>query len=80
MLATLLIRCGYVLMDPEFAVERLAFTATDAKTNIILHGPGLHEAASEVVSKTGQACQLLGLSIETMRIARKSKKMTAKKR
>ena len=63
MMATLLARCGYVSMDPEFATERLAFMATDARTDIILHGPGLHDAANEIASKTGQACQLLDISV-----------------
>ena len=70
MLATQLIRCGYVAMDPEFAVERLAFMATDAKTAIIMHGPDLHEATTEIVSKSRQACQLLDLSSEASGSAR----------
>ena len=41
MLGTLIAGCGYIPMDPEFAMDRLTFMASDASAKAILVGEGL---------------------------------------
>ena len=62
MIAILLTRCGYVSMDPDFAADRLAFMASDSKSQIILFGEGLEAAATEIALKTGQGTQTIGIA------------------
>lgn len=61
MVGILLIRCGYVPMDPDFAADRLAFMASDCKAQIILFGRGLEEVATEVAIKTRLSPQTIGV-------------------
>lgn len=42
-LGTLIAGCGYLPMDPDFAVDRLTFMASDASASVILVGEGLSE-------------------------------------
>ena len=62
MIAILLTRCGYVSMDPDFAAERLAFMASDSKSQMILFGQGLEAVATEVALKSGQGIQTIGIA------------------
>lgn len=62
MMGILLNRCGYVSMDPDFAVDRLAFMAADSNTEIILMGRGLERVATELVLKTQKSPQLLSIA------------------
>lgn len=62
MLGILLNRCGYVSMDPDFAVDRLAFMAADSNTEIILVGKGLEMIATELVQKTKKSPQLVSIA------------------
>lgn len=62
MLGVLLNRCGYVSMDPDFAIDRLAFMAADANTEIILMGKGLERVATELVSKTNKSPELVSIA------------------
>ena len=59
MIGILLNRNGYVSMDPSFALERLAFMATDSKCEIILVGEELMDVAKETVAKMGVKSQTL---------------------
>ena len=62
MIGIILTRCGYVAMDPDFAVDRIAYMASDSKAQIILVGQALEEVASEVAVKAGQSTQLLTMA------------------
>ncbi len=55
-------RCGYVPMDPDFAVERLALMAADSGAKVILVGEGLEALASEIKSKASNSPQLVGIT------------------
>ena len=49
MLGTLIAGCGYIPMDPEFAMDRLTFMASDASAKVILVGKGLNEIGLKIV-------------------------------
>lgn len=51
-LGILLNRCGYVPMDPDFAIQRLVFMAADSNLMIILFGRGLEELSIELALRT----------------------------
>ena len=62
MMGVLLSRCGYLAMDPEFAVDRLAFMASDSAINILLVGEGLESLALTLASKVTDAPQVIPIS------------------
>lgn len=62
MLGILLSRCGFVPLDPDFAVERLAFMATDSDTAIILAGKGLEDVSAEVSYKGANSPRIMEIS------------------
>lgn len=61
MLGILLNRCGYVPMDPDFAIQRLIFMAADSNALIILVGQGLEEAATELALGSGNSLPLISI-------------------
>ena len=62
MLGILLSRCGFVPLDPDFAVERLAFMASDSDTAIILSGKGLEDVSAQVAYKTTISPRVIDIS------------------
>ena len=50
-LGTLIAGCGYIPMDPEFAMDRLTFMASDASAKAILVGEGM-EKVGLAIAKT----------------------------
>jgi len=58
----LLSRCGFVPLDPDFAVERLAFMATDSDTAIILSGKGLEDISARVAYKAAISPRVIDVS------------------
>jgi len=62
MLGILLCRCGFVPLDPDFAVERLAFMAEDSDTAIILSGKGLEDVSAQVAYKTTISPRVIDIS------------------
>lgn len=62
MLGILFNRCGYVSMDPDFAVDRLAFMAADSNTEMILVGRGLEMTATELALKSGKSPHLVSIA------------------
>ena len=62
MIGILLTRCGYVSMDPDFAVDRLAFMASDCKARFILFGQGLEAVATNIAVKTGLSTQIMAIA------------------
>ncbi|KAJ9399870.1 hypothetical protein DTO282F9_3218 [Paecilomyces variotii] len=59
MVGILLNRCCYVSLDPEFAVDRLAFIASDSSSATILFQSPLTSLATDVVSKSPISHQLM---------------------
>ena len=51
MLGALLIGCGYLPMDPEFANDRLSFMASDSGTRFILTGDGLLDLTAAPIAQ-----------------------------
>ena len=62
MLGTLIAGCGYVPMDPEFAVDRLTFMASDASAKAILVGDGLDQAGLAIVKNINSEPHLIPIS------------------
>ncbi|KAL8701333.1 MAG: hypothetical protein Q9224_000549, partial [Gallowayella concinna] len=62
MLGILLVRCGYVPMDPDFAANRLAFMVSDSKCQIVLFGQGLGSAATDVAIKAETLPQTIAIA------------------
>jgi non-ribosomal peptide synthetase component F len=62
MLAALRCRCGYVAMDPEFAIDRLAFMAEDSGAKVLLFKSGMDKDAKEIKNKSGSKIALMGIN------------------
>ena len=52
-------RCGYVAMDPGFAVERLSFMMDDSKAPMILVAPDLETLGTEIAEKSQSSPQII---------------------
>ena len=63
MVGILLARCGYLPMDPEFAIHRLSFMASDSGATVILVGEGLQETGRTIVSGIRSLPQLVPISV-----------------
>ncbi|KAL8857831.1 MAG: hypothetical protein Q9178_005587 [Gyalolechia marmorata] len=61
MLGILLVRCGYVPMDPDFAANRLAFMVSDSNCQIVLFGQGLGPAATDLAIKAETSLQTIAI-------------------
>ena len=59
MIGILMSRCGYVAIDPSFAVERLSFMMDDSKVPMILVAPDLTILGTEVVEKSQSSPQII---------------------
>ncbi|KAI2998093.1 hypothetical protein CAN33_0028820 [Aspergillus niger] len=59
LLAILLTRSCYVALDSSFAVDRLAFMASDCGAGVLLFGPQLQGLAETVASKSKSGLRLL---------------------
>lgn len=53
MMGALMRQCGYVALDPEFAVERLAFMAADSGAPLVLVGNGLEKISAQMQEIVG---------------------------
>ena len=63
MLGCLLNRCGYVPMDPGFALERLSFMAADSALPVILTGRGLEKVGADVAKKIDLTPQMIPIAV-----------------
>lgn len=63
MMGVLLSRCGYLPMDPDFAIERLSFMASDSVTTVILMGEGQKKIGGTIASKIRSSPQLIPISV-----------------
>ena len=63
MMGALLCRCGYLPMDPGFAIKRLSFMARDSSVRIVLVGDGLKQVGSTVAAKISLAPQMIPISL-----------------
>lgn len=63
MVGILLTRCCYVALDPEFALERLAFIASDAGAETILFDSTQRALAENIVQKLRLSHKLIEISI-----------------
>ena len=59
MIGILMSRCGYVAIDPGFAVERLSFMMDDSKAPMILVAPDLKTLGTEVADKSQSSPQII---------------------
>lgn len=59
MIGILMSRCGYVAIDPGFAVERLSFMMDNSKVPMILVAPDLSTLGTEVVEKSQSSPQII---------------------
>ena len=62
MIGILLTRCGFICMDPDFAIDRLAFMVSDSKAHIVLYGQGLQAAATDVAIQSALSPQTIGIA------------------
>ena len=63
MLGCLMSRCGYVPMDPGFALERLSFMASDSAVLVILVGRGLEKVGADVAAKIDLSPQMVPIAM-----------------
>lgn len=61
MLGILLVRCGYVPLDPDFAANRLAFMLADSECSFLLYGQGLGAAATDIALITQTSPQTMAI-------------------
>lgn len=59
MIGILMSRCGYVAMDPSFAIERLSFMMEDSKAPMILVAPDLTTLGTEIADKSQSSPQIM---------------------
>ncbi|CAD6587369.1 MAG: hypothetical protein ASARMPREDX12_002825 [Alectoria sarmentosa] len=62
MLGTLIAGCGYIPMDPEFAIDRLMFMASDASAKAILVGEGLDKVGLAIAKNIDFEPHLIPIS------------------
>ena len=63
LMGVLLCGCGYLPMDPEFAIERLSFMASDSAAKIILVGEGLEKVGTTIAAKINLSSQMIPISV-----------------
>lgn len=62
MLGTLIAGCGYIPMDPEFAIDRLTFMASDTSAKAILVGEGLDKVGLAIAKDIDSEPHLIAIS------------------
>ena len=62
MLGTLIAGCGYIPMDPEFAMDRLTFMASDASAKAILVGEGMNKVGLAIAKNIDSEPHLIPVS------------------